>query len=147
MSRIRIRRMQQQDVVQAAALEAQIFSLPWSEQAFSDALKLTHTVFLVAEEGGRVAGYIGMYLSLEEGEITNVAVAPEFRRRGIADALLTEIKREAAECGVTSLVLEVRVSNQNAIRLYEKHGFVSCGVRKGFYEQPKEDAFLMILGQ
>ena len=147
MSRIRIRRMQQQDVVQAAALEAQIFSLPWSEQAFSDALKLTHTVFLVAEEGGRVAGYIGMYLSLEEGEITNVAVAPEFRARGIADALLTEIKREAAECGVTSLVLEVRVSNQNAIRLYEKHGFVSCGVRKGFYEQPKEDAFLMILGQ
>ena len=147
MSRIRIRRMQQQDVVQAAALEAQIFSLPWSEQAFSDALKLTHTVFLVAEEGGRVAGYIGMYLSLEEGEITNVAVAPEFRRRGIADALLTEIKREAAERGVTSLVLEVRVSNQNAIRLYEKHGFVSCGVRKGFYEQPKEDAFLMILGQ
>ena len=147
MSRIRIRRMQQQDVVQAAALEAQIFSLPWSEQAFSDALKLTHTVFLVAEEGGRVAGYIGMYLSLEEGEITNVAVAPEFRRRGIADALLTEIKREAAECGVTSLVLEVRVSNQHAIRLYEKHGFVSCGVRKGFYEQPKEDAFLMILGQ
>ena len=147
MSRIRIRRMQQQDVVQAGALEAQIFSLPWSEQAFSDALKLTHTVFLVAEEGGRVAGYIGMYLSLEEGEITNVAVAPEFRRRGIADALLTEIKREAAECGVTSLVLEVRVSNQNAIRLYEKHGFVSCGVRKGFYEQPKEDAFLMILGQ
>lgn len=147
MSRIRIRRMQQQDVVQAAALEAQIFSLPWSEQAFSDALKLTHTVFLVAEEGGRVAGYIGMYLSLEEGEITNVAVAPEFRRRGIADALLTEIKREAAECGVTSLVLEVRVSNQNAIRLYEKHGFVSCGVRKGFYEQPKEDAFLMILDQ
>ena len=139
--------MQQQDVVQAAALEAQIFSQPWSEQAFSDALKLTHTVFLVAEEGGRVAGYIGMYLSLEEGEITNVAVAPKIRRRGIADALLTEIKREAAECGVTSLVLEVRVSNQNAIRLYEKHGFVSCGVRKGFYEQPKEDAFLMILGQ
>ena len=94
-----------------------------------------------------MAGYIGMYLSLGEGEITNVAVAPEFRRRGIADALLTEIKREAAECGVTSLVLEVRVSNQNAICLYEKHGFVSCGVRKGFYEQPKEDAFLMILGQ
>lgn len=147
MSRIRIRRMQQQDVVQAAALEAQIFSQPWSEQAFSDALKLTHTVFLVAEEEGRVAGYSGMYLSLEEAEITNVAVAPEFRRRGIASALLTEIKREAAERGVTSLVLEVRVSNQNAIRLYEKHGFVSCGVRKGFYEQPKEDAFLMILGQ
>ena len=139
--------MQQQDVVQAASLEAQIFSQPWSEQGFSDALKLTHTVFLVADEGGSVAGYIGMYLSLGEGEITNVAVAPEFRRRGIADALLTEIKREAAECGVTSLVLEVRVSNQNAIRLYEKHGFVSCGVRKGFYEQPKEDAFLMILGQ
>ena len=123
--------MQQQDVVQAAALEAQIFSQPWSEQAFSDALKLTHTVFLVAEEGGRVAGYIGMYLSLGEGEITNVAVAPEFRRRGIADALLTEIKREAAECGVTSLVLEVRVSNQNAIRLYEEAWicFVRCAKR------------------
>ena len=139
--------MQPEDVVQAAALEAQIFSQPWSEQALLDALKLTHTVFLVAEEKGRVAGYIGMYLSLEEAEITNVAVAPEFRRRGIGAALLTEIKREAAERGVTSLVLEVRVSNQNAIRLYEKHGFVLCGVRKGFYEQPREDALLMLLGQ
>lgn len=142
-----VRRMCPEDAAEAAALEEQIFSQPWSKKGFLDALNLPNTIFLVAEEDGGLAGYIGMYISLDEGEITNVAVAPQFRRQGVGTQLIAEIRREAAARGVTSIVLEVRVSNEAAILLYEKCGFGSCGVRKGFYELPKEDARIMVCGQ
>ena len=144
---IRVRRMCPEDAAEAAALEEQIFSQPWSKKGFLDALNLPNTIFLVAEEDGGLAGYIVMYISLDEGEITNVAVAPQFRRQGVGTQLIAEIRREAAARGVTSIVLEVRVSNEAAILLYEKCGFGSCGVRKGFYELPKEDARIMVCGQ
>ncbi len=144
---IRVRKMRAEDAAEAAALEAQIFSQPWSEKGFLDALNLPNTIFLVAKEDGALAGYIGMYISLDEGEITNVAVAPQFRRRGVGTQLIEEIRREAAAHGVTSIVLEVRVSNEGAILLYEKCGFRDCGVRRGFYELPKEDARIMVCRQ
>ena len=90
-----IRPMTEADVPAVAELEAQIFSQPWSAQGFLDALALSDTVFLTAEEEGQIAGYIGMYLSVDEGEITNVAVAPLMRRRGVGWELLLEAKREA----------------------------------------------------
>lgn len=142
-----IRPMQPEDVDAVSALEQEIFSQPWSRQGFLDALALDYAVFLAAEEDGKILGYIGMYCSCEEGEITNVAVAPAERRRGIGGLLLQEIKKQAAERSLGSIVLEVRVSNENAIRLYQKNGFVLCGVRKGFYEFPKEDACIMLYGQ
>lgn len=111
---------------------------------FFDALALSDTVFLVAEEENRILGYIGMYLSVDEGEITNVAVDPGARRLGVGQALLLQMKREARQRAVGRLVLEVRVSNASAIALYEKNGFSVAGVRKGFYERPKEDAYIMI---
>lgn len=111
-----------------------------------DAVNLGNTVFLVAEENNRIIGYIGMYLAMDEGEITNVAVAPVERCHGVGGMLLTELLKIAENKGVARIVLEVRASNDSAIRLYERNGFVQCGMRKGFYEFPKEDAYVMVHG-
>ena len=138
---ITVRAMQVKDAEQVSELERAIFSQPWSYQGFVDSLSL------VAEENNKILGYIGMYLSIDEGEITNVAVAPEMRCRGIGGMLLAEAKKEAESRSVGKIVLEVRCSNDSAIRLYERNGIVNHGVRKGFYELPKEDAYIMIYGQ
>lgn len=139
-----VRPMQVADVDAVSVLEAAIFSQPWSKKGFNDALNMENTIFLVAEHTGKIAGYIGMYLSMDEGEITNVAVAPEVRCMGIGNALMSHAKAIATTKGITRIVLEVRVSNANAIRLYERNGFKICGTRKGFYEFPKEDAYIML---
>lgn len=144
---ITVRAMRKEDVAAVAKLEAQIFSQPWSAQGFWDALALSDTVFLVAEEGNRILGYCGMYLTIDEGEITNVAVDSGERCRGVGQELLIQMQKEAKHRGITRLVLEVRVSNHSAIRLYERNGFSIAGVRKGFYECPREDAYIMICGQ
>lgn len=142
-----IRPMKPEDTQKVSLLEAEIFSMPWSRQAFSDSLNRSDTLFLTALDQDNIVGYIGMYVSLDEGEITNVAVAPGARRRGIGTLLLEEIKKQALLRSVRRIVLEVRVSNADAIRLYEKSGFIRAGIRKGFYEMPKEDAYIMIYGQ
>lgn len=139
-----IRSMRAEDAAKVASLEAEIFSQPWSENAFWDSLCLPDTIFLVAEESGVIQGYIGMYLAVDEGEITNVAVDPACRRRGIGEELLTEMKKCAADHKIARIVLEVRVSNEGAVCLYEKQGFSSVGVRRGFYEFPREDARIMV---
>lgn len=144
---MRVRTMQEADIVQVAALEQEIFSKPWSARGFADSLKLSNTIFLVAEEEKKICGYLGMYVSIDEAEITNVAVSPMMRRRGIGQMLLEKAKKEAESHEVKKIVLEVRCSNDSAVRLYERSGFVTCGVRKGFYELPKEDALIMVCGQ
>lgn len=136
-----------EDCVRVAELEKVIFSQPWSEQGFRDALNMEQNIFLVAEEDGAICGYIGMYQSLDEGEITNVAVAPEKRNAGVGRMLMQAAREQAKRQGITRIVLEVRVSNASAIHLYEKCGFVNCGIRKGFYDFPKEDAYIMICNQ
>ena len=92
---IQIRQMQARDVDAVAGLEMQIFSQPWSRQGFIDSLNLGNTVFLVAEEDDRILGYIGMYFTMDEGEITNVAVDPLKRCRGVGGMLIDAMKREA----------------------------------------------------
>ena len=138
-----IRTMQKGDVAAVAALEAQIFPMPWSAAGFADTLPREDIIFLVAYEQDELLGYVGIYCTLDEVEITNVAVAPAARRRGIARALLTELKQQLACRNVARIVLEVRVSNEPAIRLYEQMGFSVLGVRKNFYEKPTEDAYIM----
>lgn len=144
---ITIRNMQVADALAVSEIEQEIFSRPWSYQGFVDSLNLGNTIFLVAEEEGRILGYIGMYLAMDEGEITNVAVMKQERQRGIGGMLLKEIKKEAERRAIARIVLEVRVSNASAIRLYEREDFQNCGVRKNFYELPREDAYIMIYGQ
>ena len=100
-------------------------------------------VFLIAEENGKLLGYVGMMHVLDEGYISNVAVAPEARRRGVAGALIRELLRRAEEKELSFVTLEVRESNAAAIALYERFGFRSVGRRKQYYEAPREDALLM----
>lgn len=144
---IEIRRMRTEDVDAVAQLEQAIFAQPWSRRGFLDAIQMEHTVFLVAEEDGEIRGYIGMYVSIDEGEITNVAVDAGQRCRGIGETMLRQMLQEAKKRAIAKIVLEVRVSNQSAIRLYERNGFRMLGIRKGFYELPREDAYIMCYGQ
>ena len=125
-------------------MEKENFTMPWSEQSFADSLKQEEALFLVAEEEGRGFGYIGIYLSFDEGEITNVSVDGVQRNRGIGNALVEQLKKEAKERKVERIFLEVRVSNEPAIHLYEKQGFEKVGSRKNFYEKPREDAWVMM---
>ena len=108
-----------------------------------DTISYYHTLFLVAELDGEIAGYCGCYQSLEEAEITNIAVRRQLRGHGIGRRLLMELMRLGKEQGAFAYTLEVRVSNQAAIHLYESLGFVSFGIRKNFYEKPREDAMIM----
>ncbi len=146
-----IRRMGSADIAGVCEIEKRTFSQPWSKKSFSDAQKNADAVFFVAEEPalseGRksaILGYIGMYVSFDEGEITNVAVDQPFRGAGIGKALVGQMLSYAKNHGIARIVLEVRVSNTFALRLYEAFGFVKVGERKGFYSFPKEDAGIMV---
>lgn len=143
MPKIEITRMTEAEVPQVAAIESEVFTCPWSQKGFLDTLYQDNVRFYLAMEGNVVLGYCGLYTALDEGEITNVAVKPEFRRCHIADEMLQTLVRESEEQGICNIYLEVRVSNDPAIRLYEKHGFIRKGIRKNFYEKPKEDAYVM----
>ena len=114
---------------------------PWPEALFSrSADKLT-----VAAEGESILGYIVFSSVLDEGSIDNIAVAPGYRRRGVADALISNAIEKAQEAGLSVIYLEVRASNAPAIALYKKHGFREVGRRRSYYEKPREDAILMTL--
>ena len=127
-----VRRMTQADCVKAAQLEKEIFSQPWSEQGFLDAISMEQNIFLVAEDVGEICGYIGMYQALDEGEITNVAVSPEKRNAGIGWKLMQAALETAKEQGISRVVLEVRVSNASAIHLYENVDLQIAVLEKDF---------------
>ena len=138
-----IRRMSLEDIPQVERIERETFSVPWSVEAFRSSLCQKDTIYLVAEQAGEVCGYCGLYVSLDEGEIPNVAVDRRFRRRGIARAMLGELLRQGEARGVSSFFLEVRQGNAAALGLYEGLGFEAVGVRKNFYEKPREHAVIM----
>ncbi|NCC67108.1 MAG: ribosomal-protein-alanine N-acetyltransferase [Clostridia bacterium] len=125
-------------------IENRCFSVPWTRTALENQMNDKKSIFLAAVDGGRVLGYIGMLAVLDEGYISNVAVAPDCRRRGIAGALIDAvIARKRDE--LAFITLEVRTSNLPAIALYRKHGFTEVGRRKNYYDRPKEDAVIMTL--
>lgn len=138
-----IRLMESEDVPKVADLEKKCFSIPWSENSLRESLRNPDYLFLVAEEDGKVAGYAGLLKVLDEGDVTNIAVEPGCRGRGIGTGLLERLMEKGREKGIRSFTLEVRVSNETAIHMYEKFGFVSEGIRKRFYERPVEDARIM----
>lgn len=144
MSNFIIERMTRADVAQVEAIEQEIFSVPWSEKSFIDACETKENVYIVCKDNGKVLGYCGMWTVLGEGNITNMAVAKEYRRQGIAKLLMSEMERiSIEENGVYVFFLEVRQSNENAKKLYEKMGYKPIGTRKRFYEKPVEDAIVM----
>ena len=131
------------DAADMAEMEKQCFSLPWSYESVRAELQNPLARYTGVFIGGRLAGYAGIQTVLDEGYITNVAVAPEHRRQGLAAALMGELLRFAGERGLAFVTLEVRESNTPARKLYEKYGFAAVGRRKGYYDAPKEDAILM----
>lgn len=138
-------KMSKNHVDAVSEIEAQLFSTPWSKQAFADTLLMEHVIFLTALVEGTVAGYCGIYLAADEGEVTNVAVAPSFQRHKIAQRLLDKTIAAAHAKGAQQIFLEVRDSNEPAICLYQGAGFRKIGVRQNYYQKPQEDALVMML--
>lgn len=124
-------------------LENLCFSMPWTKEQLLTQLPDERHVFITAVHKGKTVGYVGMMYVLDEGYISNVAVSPDYRRKGIGDRLIESLLGRADELELSFVTLEVRVSNAAAIALYEKHGFVKVGQRKNYYDLPKEDAILM----
>lgn len=127
-----------------ALLEKECFGeCAWSENSLKESLQADGANFFVALYDGEVAGYVGMNTVLDEGYITNVAVGGKFRRKGIANRLISRLDGCMSEKNLSFISLEVRVSNNAAISLYEKHGYKNVGKRKDFYRLPTEDAYIM----
>lgn len=135
--------MTDRHVQQIAQLEKLCFSDPWSERSIASELNNELSLWLVALDGDTVAGYIGSQSVMGESDMMNVAVHPSYRRQGIGEALVTELIKKLRQLGNYSLALEVRVSNQPAIALYEKLGFAQVGRRPNYYRNPKEDALIL----
>lgn len=139
-----IRNAQEKDVKAMAALDLICFADPWSEESFRDEILTNERAFyIVAEIEGQVAGYAGLWAILDEGHITNVAVSPDYRRKGIGKAIVGTLVEVAEENGLNSFTLEVRESNLPAQGLYEQFGFKPAGVRKGYYLDNGENAIIM----
>lgn len=136
--------MSRDNVGQIADIERECFSHPWSRRMLEEELDNLSASFIAAQaEDGTILGYAGLTVVLDEGYINNIAVREEYRKQGIASALLDVFVRFAQAHQLAFLTLEVRASNSAAIALYQKHGFERVGERKNYYEAPKEDAILM----
>ena len=140
---MRITEMKAQHVPQVAELEKLCFSAPWSEASIAHELTTDYSFWLVAEDDGIVAGYIGSQIAFPEADVMNVAVRPEYRRRGVGQILVEALCTHLRNIDCESLTLEVRVSNAPAIALYEKLGFAQVGRRPNYYRDPKEDALIL----
>jgi ribosomal-protein-alanine N-acetyltransferase len=124
-------------------LEGECFSDPWTKAMFESEVGSPFTVYFVALAGDEVAGYAGMWKILDEGHITNIAVSPRYRRKGLGSLLLNKLIEIAEENKIKVLMLEVRKSNEAAIGLYVKKGFEQVGLRRNYYADNNEDAVLM----
>jgi len=143
MGEVIIRGMLPEDLDQIVSIEKICFSLPWSKESFINELKNENAYYQCAEESGKIAGYMGMWRIIDECHITNVAVLPECRNKGIASGLIHKMV-EICRCSeISSMTLEVRASNIPAINLYKKFGFYSVGKRPNYYSKPAEDALIM----
>ncbi len=154
-----IRRMREEDIPQVVEIEKIAFSRPWTKSIFKAALLLPYAAYYVAVEdapnaleGGenseeapseKVLGMCGVKKIFEEGDISNVAVHPDYRGQGISRSMLNVLMREARAEGVQAFTLEVRAGNDIAVKLYESLGFRTEGVRPRFYDDPVEDGLIM----
>jgi [ribosomal protein S18]-alanine N-acetyltransferase len=136
--------MRRRHVRQVLRIEQQVYPRPWSASLFHSELALRSTrAYYVARIGREVVGYAGLMMTVDDGHVTTIAVAPEWHRHKIGTRLLLVLAREAIERGATSLTLEVRMSNRGAQELYRRFGFAPVGVRKNYYQEVNEDALVM----
>lgn len=144
--KIEIVPMTGEDIKAVYDVECLSFTTPWSLESFTSEIYNNNMAkYLVAKIGNEIVGYGGMWLVLDEAHITNIAVHPEHRGKGIGDALVKNIIKAARENDIKRMTLEVRPSNWAALNLYKKYGFQEAGVRKGYYEDTGEDATIMWL--
>lgn len=135
--------MAAEHISQIARLEQLCFSCPWSENALRSELKNPLSQWIVAVDGDVVAGYIGSQSVMGEADMMNIAVQPAYRRQKIAETLIGFLIDALNSRDVYCLTLEVRSSNEPALSLYKKLGFVQVGCRKNYYTAPKEDAYIL----
>lgn len=141
--RLHIVNMQAKHIEDLAAIEKLCFSKPWSYESLAEELSNPLAVLFVAEIDGKTVAYAGMHHIIDEGYITNIAVHPDSRGQGVATALVHVLDAYAKDNELAILTLEVRRSNSEAIGIYEREGFDEEGVRRDFYETPKEDGLIM----
>ena len=132
-----------EEISTIAELEKICFSDPWSAESISSELDNRLSYWLVAEESGKVVGYVGSQSVLDSADMMNIAVAPEYRRLGIGNALIEALVTYLRNKSIRFLLLEVRVSNTSAIELYRKLGFQQVGKRPRYYHNPREDALIL----
>ena len=137
--------IQKEDASQLSDLDNICFSVPWSLRQFQNEAKNPMAHYVIAKIDGVIVGYAGYWKVIDEGQITNVAVLPQYRRKGIARTIIKKLINDAKEDGIKKLSLEVRCSNEAAISLYSSFGFIRVGDRKNYYHNPLEDALLFDL--
>ena len=135
--------MNEHHVPQIALLEQECFADPWSEQSIASELHNPLSLWLVAQEGQTLLGYVGSQTCQDETDMMNIAVSPASRRQGVARALIEALVSALRQRGSKQLTLEVRASNGPARQLYERLGFLQVGLRKNYYRNPKEDALIL----
>lgn len=140
---MKIEKMTEPQLDRVCEIEKACFANPWSRQSLEAQLGSDTSLFLTAVEQGEVIGYIGMSAVVDEGYIFNVAVEEKHRRRGVGSALIGELVTYCQKHSFSFLTLEVRSSNQNAVSLYSKFGFIKVGERRDYYSNPRENALLM----
>ena len=143
MTKFHIEQMTREHLEQVHNIERECFPVPWSYQSFEEEMANPLAVYIVAVADGEIVGFAGMHHVVDEGHITNIVVREESRKQGIGDALVSELCGIAAARNISSLVLEVRMGNAAAQKLYGRHGFTFAGIRKNYYTDTKEDAIVM----
>ena len=137
-------KMNEAHVSSVAAIEKECFGVDaWSEKSVASELTNKLSLWLVAVDGDRVAGYVGSQTVCDETDMMNVAVTVDYRRQGLGEKLVLALEEELKAMGSQCLTLEVRDSNTPARTLYEKLGFQQIGLRKNYYRNPKEDAYIL----
>lgn len=140
---MQIRPLSEEDLEKLAELERESFSDPWNIELLGSMQRSPYDIVQLAQEEGEIAGYLNLRILGEEAELLRIAVRSDRRKSGLASTLLEEGLLLCRERGVRRIFLEVRESNEAAIRLYQKYGFSKCGLRKEYYDMPSESALIM----
>ena len=141
-----VRRATIEDAKEIFAIEMDCFSVPWSLDSIeAELINQEKKLYYVIEDTEGVVGYAGVWLVYDEGQITNIAIRPSARRQGFGATLTRALIEECFKRGMHEIFLEVRISNLSALSLYRQLGFTVKGMRKNYYSEPKEDAYIMSL--
>ncbi len=143
MTDVTIERMNSFSILGVKEISDLSFSNPWSLPSIEMELLNKNAVYIIVKLGSKVVGFGGMWVILDEGHITNIAVHPDFRRHNFGDVIVENLIKAAKDINIAAMTLEVRSSNIAAITLYKKHNFSVEGVRKNYYEHPREDGYIM----